>query len=46
MKDQTKTTAPRLTLKKERIVCLTTAPVSIRNSNQSGWLCDMLTIGV
>jgi len=46
MKDQTKTTAPRLTLKKERIVCLTTAPISTRNGNQSSFLCDMLTLGI
>ena len=46
MKDQTKVTAPRLMLKKERIVCLTSTLASTRNGNQSSWLCEMLTVGV
>ncbi|WP_161492784.1 hypothetical protein [Spirosoma sp. 209] len=45
MKNQTATVSPRLTLKKERIVCLTPAGVTNSNTGKSSRICDFLTIG-
>ncbi|SHJ39304.1 hypothetical protein SAMN02745146_3014 [Hymenobacter daecheongensis DSM 21074] len=41
---KTSAKAPRLTLKKERLVCLTSAPLS-GNACASSILCDILTVG-
>lgn len=45
MKNQTIAPAPRLMLKKQRIVCLTSTLNSNASQGKSGWACNILTIG-